>query len=180
VIWRIALLLFVAWALGFAFFLMSLGKPLDNRKTDAIVVLTGGSGRIERGLAVLRAGEAQRMLVSGVDPDVRPVELAVQFKIDRKLMACCIDLGWQAVDTRSNADETAKWVRRHGYKSVRLVTTDWHMPRARMELRSTLGSGVEVLGDGVRSGPNSPGWGVLFREYHKFLVRRIALWVGAG
>jgi uncharacterized SAM-binding protein YcdF (DUF218 family) len=180
VIWRICLLLLVAWALGFAVFLLSLGKPLDSRKTDAIVVLTGGSGRIDRGLAVLRAGDAKRMLVSGVDPDVRPVELAVQFKIDRKLMACCIDLGWQAVDTRSNADETAKWVQRHGFKSVRLVTTDWHMPRARMELRSMLGGDVEVVGDGVRSGPNSPGWAVLFREYHKFLVRRIALWIGAG
>ncbi|AQR74596.1 YdcF family protein [Sphingomonas sp. LM7] len=179
-IWRIALLLLVAWALGFAAFLLSLGTPLDNHKTDAIVVLTGGSGRIDRGLATLRAGDAKRMLVSGVDPDVRPVELAVQFKIDRKLMACCIDLGWQAVDTRSNADETAKWVQRHGFKSVRLVTTDWHMPRARMELASALGNGVEVVGDGVRSGANSPGWRVLFREYHKFLVRRIALWVGAG
>jgi uncharacterized SAM-binding protein YcdF (DUF218 family) len=180
VIWRIALLLLVAWALGFAFFLMSLGKPLDARKTDAIVVLTGGSGRIDRGLALLSKGDAKRMLVSGVDPDVRPVELAVQFKIDRRLMACCIDLGWQAVDTRSNADETAKWVQRHGYKSVRLVTTDWHMPRARMELANAIGGDVEVIGDGVRSGPNSPGWGVLFREYHKYLVRRIALWTHAG
>ena len=179
-IWRIALLLVVAWALGFAFFLMSLGKPLDARKTDAIVVLTGGSGRIDRGLAVLSKGDAKRMLVSGVDPDVRPVELAVQFKIDRRLMACCIDLGWQAVDTRSNADETAQWVQRHGYKSVRLVTTDWHMPRARMELANAIGGDVEVIGDGVRSGPNSPGWGVLFREYHKYLVRRIALWTHAG
>ena len=179
-IWRIALLLFVAWALGFAFFLMSLGKPLDARKTDAIVVLTGGSGRIDRGLAVLSKGDAKRMLVSGVDPDVRPVELAVQFRIDRRLMACCIDLGWQAVDTRSNADETAKWVQRHGYKSVRLVTTDWHMPRARMELANAVGGDVEVIGDGVRSGANSPGWGVLFREYHKYLVRRIALWTHAG
>lgn len=179
-IWRIALLLLVAWALGFAFFLMSLGKPLDNRKTDAIVVLTGGSGRIDRGLAVLGKGDAKRMLVSGVDPDVRPVELAVQFKIDRRLMACCIDLGWQAVDTRSNADETAQWVQRHGYKSVRLVTTDWHMPRARMELANAIGGDVEVIGDAVRSGPNSPGWGVLFREYHKYLVRRIALWTHTG
>jgi uncharacterized SAM-binding protein YcdF (DUF218 family) len=180
VIWRVCLLLLLAWALGFALFLFSLGKPLDGRKTDAIVVLTGGGGRIDRGLAVLRAGDAKRMLVSGVDPDVRPVELAVQFKIERALMACCIDLGWQAVDTRSNADETAKWVQRHGFKSVRLVTTDWHMPRARMELRSMLGGDVVVIGDAVRSGPNSPGWRVLFREYHKFLVRRIALWVGAG
>jgi uncharacterized SAM-binding protein YcdF (DUF218 family) len=104
----------------------------------------------------------------------------VQFKIDRKLMACCIDLGWQAVDTRSNADETAQWVQRHGFKSVRLVTTDWHMPRARMELASAIGGDVEVIGDGVRSGPNSPGWRILLREYHKFLVRRIALWTGAG
>lgn len=179
-IWRTALLLVLAWALGFAFFLFSLGKPLDARKTDAIVVLTGGGGRIDRGLAVLRAGDAKRMLVSGVDPDVRPVELAVQFKIDRKLMACCIDLGWQAVDTRSNADETAQWVQRHGFRSVRLVTTDWHMPRARMELASAIGGDVDVIGDGVRSGPNSPGWRILLREYHKFLVRRIALWTGAG
>jgi len=180
VIWRTCLLLLLAWALGFALFLLSLGKPLDNRRTDAIVVLTGGGGRIDRGLAVLRAGDAKRMLVSGVDPDVRPVELAVQFKIDRTLMACCIDLGWQAVDTRSNADETAKWVQRHGFRSVRLVTTDWHMPRAKMELASALGDGVEVVGDAVRSGPNSPGWRVLLREYHKYLVRRIALWTGAG
>lgn len=179
-IWRVCLLLLVAWALGFAFFLLSLGKPLDNHKTDAIVVLTGGGGRIDRGLAVLRAGDAKRMLVSGVDPDVRPVELAVQFKIDRRLMGCCIDLGWQAVDTRSNADETAQWVQGHGFKSVRLVTTDWHMPRARMELANALGGDVEVIGDAVRSAPNSPGWRVLFREYHKYLVRRIALWVGAG
>jgi uncharacterized SAM-binding protein YcdF (DUF218 family) len=180
VIWRGALLLLLCWVLGFAMFLLSLGKPADARKTDAIVVLTGGSGRIDRGLAALRAGDAKRMLVSGVDPDVRPVELAVQFKIERKLMACCIDLGWQAVDTRSNADETAKWVQRYGFRSVRLVTTDWHMPRARMELSHALGGEVDVIGDGVRSGPNSPGWGVLFREYHKYLVRRIALWTGAG
>lgn len=179
-IWRVCLLLLVAWALGFAFFLLSLGKPLGDRKTDAIVVLTGGGGRIDRGLTVLRAGDARRMLVSGVDPDVRPVELAVQFKIDRRLMACCIDLGWQAVDTRSNADETAQWVRQHGFKSVRLVTTDWHMPRARMELSSALGGDADVIGDAVRSGAGSPGWRVLFREYHKYLVRRIALWTGAG
>ena len=133
-IWRALLFLLIAWALGFAVFMLSLGAPLDGRKTDAIVVLTGASGRIDRGLAVLRAGDAKRMLVSGVDPDVRPGEFAAQYRIDRRLFASSIDLGWQAVDTRSNADETAKWVRRHGYKTVRLVTSDWHMPRARLEL----------------------------------------------
>jgi uncharacterized SAM-binding protein YcdF (DUF218 family) len=176
VIWRLAFLLVVAWALGFAAFMLSLGKPLDGRKTDAIVVLTGGSGRIDRGLAVLRAGDAKRMLVSGVDPDVRPGEFAAQYKIDRRLFASSIDLGWQAVDTRSNADETRKWVARHKYKSVRLVTSDWHMPRARLELSHQL-PGVEVIGDAVRS---QPGFAMLFREYHKYLVRRVALLIGAG
>ncbi|AJP73535.1 YdcF family protein [Sphingomonas hengshuiensis] len=176
-IWRIPLLVVLAWLLGFVAFMISLGKPLDDRKTDAIVVVTGGPGRIDRGLAILRKGDAQRMLVSGVDPDVTPVEFAVQYKIERPLFGCCIDLGWQAVDTRSNADETQQWVERHGFKSVRLVTTDWHMPRARMELAHALGSTVEIVGDGVRS---TAGFAVLFREYHKYLVRRIALLVGAG
>lgn len=176
-IWRLTLLLLVGWVLGFAIFMVSLGKPLDGRKTDAIVVVTGGPGRIDRGLALLRAGDAKRMLVSGVDPDVKPVEFAVQYKIDRTLFGCCIDLGWQAVDTRSNADETEQWVRRHGFKSVRLVTTDWHMPRARMELAHALGPDVEIVGDSVRG---SAGFEMLFREYHKYLVRRIALLLGAG
>lgn len=175
-IWRIAILVPVAWALGFAAFMLSLGKPLDGRKTDGIVVVTGASGRIDRGLAVLRAGDAERMLVSGVDPDVRPGEFAAQYRIDRKLFANSIDLGWQAVDTRSNADETRKWVARHQYKSVRLVTSDWHMPRARLELSHQL-PGVEVIGDGV---PSHVGFAMLFREYHKYLVRRLALLVGAG
>lgn len=176
-IWRGILLLLVAWAVGFGLFLLSLGEPLEDRKTDSIVVLTGGAGRIDRGLKVLRAGDARRMLVSGVDPDVKPIEFAVSYKIERKLFNCCIDLGWQAVDTRSNAEETATWVRRHGFKSVRLVTTDWHMPRARLELSNALGGDIDVVGDGVRS---KPGYSMLFQEYHKYLIRRIALLLGAG
>jgi uncharacterized SAM-binding protein YcdF (DUF218 family) len=174
VIWRLTILLLVAWALGFGVFLLTLGKPIEGRRTDAIVVLTGGPGRIARGLDVLRAGDAQRMLVSGVDPDVRPRELAAQFKNDRKLFDCCVDLGHEAVDTRSNAEETAEWVREHDYKSVRLVTSDWHMARARLELSHALPE-IDIVGDGVRS---KPGYGMLFREYHKFLVRRAALWLG--
>jgi uncharacterized SAM-binding protein YcdF (DUF218 family) len=174
--WRLALLVPIVWALGFAAFMLALGRPLNDRRTDAIVVLTGGPGRIDRGLKVLAAGGAKRMLVSGVDPDVRPVELAVEYRIDRRLFACCIDLGWQAVDTRSNADETAQWVERHGYKSVRLVTTDWHMPRAKLELTHALDGDVAVIGDGVVS---RAGWPVLLREYHKYLVRRIAMLAGA-
>ena len=91
--------------------------------------------------------------------------------------ASSVDLGWQAVDTRSNADETARWVRRHGYRTVRLVTSDWHMPRARLELSHALGKDAEVIGDPVRS---HPPFAMLFREYHKYLLRRAAVLVGAG
>lgn len=173
---RIIALILLLWALGFAAFMLSLGRPVSGQKTDAIVVLTGGQGRIERGLKMLRAGDAKRMLVSGVGRDVRPGEFIVEHKIEAALFESAIDLGWQAVDTRSNAIETADWVNEHAFKSVRLVTSDWHMPRARLELSSTL-PGVKIVGDGVRS---HPPFRMLLREYHKYLVRRTALLVGAG
>ncbi|PVX28460.1 YdcF family protein [Sphingomonas pokkalii] len=172
----LVLLLALGWGAGFGVFLLSLGKPLGAHSTDAVVVLTGGPGRIQRGLNALRRQDARRMLVSGVNPDVRPRELAAQFSADGGLFRCCVDLGHEAVDTRSNADETARWVREHDYRSVRLVTSDWHMPRARLELAHVL-SGVTIVGDGV---PSRPGWRMLLREYHKYLVRRGALLVGVN
>lgn len=176
-IYRIAALILVAWALGFVVFMMSLGQPLDPAtKTDGIVVLTGAPGRIDRGLEVLEQHSAQRMLVSGVGREVRPKELAAQYH-ETKLFSCCVDLGWEAVDTVSNAEETAKWVRGYHYKSVRLVTSDWHMPRARLELAHQLGSDVKVIGDPVRS---SPRFFTLLREYHKYLFRSVALMLGFG
>ncbi len=175
-IWRISALLALAWALGFALFMVSLGKPVDaGLKTDAIVVPTGGPGRIDRGIVLLQEKAAKRMLITGTDPTVRPIELAVQYKTPPRLFRCCIDLGHEAVDTRSNADETATWVRERGYKSVRLVTADWHMPRAKLELSYALGSDVEIVGDGVRTNPR---FTMLLREYHKYLVRRIVLLFG--
>lgn len=168
------LLVALSWAVGFGIFLLSLGKPLGAHPTDAVVVLTGGPGRIQRGLDALRRQDARRMLVSGVNPDVRPRELAAQFPADRALFRCCVDLGHEAVDTRSNADETVRWVREHEYRSVRLVTSDWHMPRARLELAHVLG-GVTIVGDGV---PSRLRWRMLLQEYHKYLVRRGALLVG--
>jgi uncharacterized SAM-binding protein YcdF (DUF218 family) len=177
VIGRIVMILVGAWLAGFALFWLTLGKPLDPaRKTDGIVVLTGAPGRIDRGLTLMHADAAKRMLVSGVDRDVRPHELAIQYH-EAKLFRCCVDLGWQAVDTRSNAEETAEWVRDHKYKTVRLVTSDWHMPRARLELAHLLGPGIELVGDPV---PSNPRFLTLFGEYHKYLVRSVALMLGAG
>lgn len=174
---RIAGVLAILWLGGFALFMATMPAPLDGRRTDAIVVLTGGPGRIDRGLDLLRAHAADRMLISGVAPEVRPIELAIEYRSAPRLFRCCIDLGHEAVDTRSNAEETAAWVRRHGYRSVRLVTSDWHLARARLELVHVLGTDVTVFGDGVQG---SPRWGRLIGEYNKLLLRRIALLFGIG
>ncbi len=169
--------LVVGWCLGFAAFMLLLPPPLDGTTTDAIVVPTGGPGRIDRGIALLRAHQAKRVLVTGVAPGVRPRDLARAYDVPVALFTCCIDLGTDAVDTRSNAEETTRWVRRHDYRTVRLVTSDWHLPRARMELSATLGPRVLVLGDGV---PGNARLATLVNEYNKLLLRRIALWLGVG
>jgi uncharacterized SAM-binding protein YcdF (DUF218 family) len=177
VIWRVVTIVALAWILGFALFMLSLDKPLADRTTDAIVVPTGGAGRIDRGIVLMQRKAAKRMLITGVDPDVRPHELALQYKAPRALFGCCIDLGHEAVDTRSNGEETAEWVHAHRYRSVRVVTSDWHMPRAKLELRNALGDEVEVVGDPV---PSHPRFTMLLREYNKYLVRRLALLIGIG
>jgi uncharacterized SAM-binding protein YcdF (DUF218 family) len=163
------------WALGFAVFMVSLPQPLEGTTTDGIVVPTGGAGRIDRGLELLRSKQAKRMLVTGVGSGVRPADLARTYPGSTRLFACCVDLGTDAVDTRSNGEETAQWVRAHNYRTVRLVTSDWHLARAGMELRASMGKGVLVLGDGV---PSSPRLGTLVNEYNKLILRRVAIWLG--
>lgn len=165
----------LVYLLGFAVFMFTLERPARPARTDAIVVLTGGAGRIPRGLKLMEDGMARRMLISGADSTVKPGELAAEYGVPRRLFACCIDLGYEAVDTRSNADETARWLSTHRYASVRLVTAEWHMHRARMELAAALTDPIEVVGDAV---PSDPPFGMLVREYNKYLVRRVALWIG--
>ncbi len=172
---RFFAVLLLAWMLGFAWFAIFLPQPLDGRKTDAIVVLTGGAGRIDRGLALLQGGAAKRMLISGVDRSVRPVELAAEYKAPETLFACCITLGREAIDTRSNAIETARWLDKRDFATVRLVTTDWHMRRAALELRQVLPGTVTLVYDAVSSRPTLR---VLAREYNKYVLRRLAALIG--
>jgi uncharacterized SAM-binding protein YcdF (DUF218 family) len=169
-------LIVVLWALGFAAFMLTLADPAADVRTDAIVVPTGAAGRIDRGLYLIDQARANRMLVSGVAPGLRKVDLVEAYGHPREI-ACCVDLGRQAVDTRSNAEETARWVRQHRYHSVRLVTSDWHMARARMELGAALDDDVRIVRDGVKS---EQRLGQLVNEYNKLLLRRGALWIGVG
>ncbi len=172
---RILALILIAWLLGFVWFIVTLPSKTGAIKTDAIVVPTGGKGRIERGITALEAGYAKRMFVSGVDPSVREVELAAVQKAPPKLFACCIDLGKQAIDTASNATETAAWLKRHKYQSVRLVTNDWHMARARFELERVVGPDMPIISDAVET---EPGMTILLIEYNKLIARRIAAPLG--
>jgi uncharacterized SAM-binding protein YcdF (DUF218 family) len=175
VITRVLSAFLLLYLLGYALFAGLLPRPADDRPTDAIVVLTGGANRMERGLDLLRRHKAQRMLVSGVDRAVRPADLSSHYPGSAPLFACCVDLGREAVDTRSNAQEVAQWLKVRHLKSIRLVTTDWHMPRARFELSRQLGGSVPILGDAVESNPSIEQ---LFMEYNKYLLRRAAVLVG--
>lgn len=168
---RVLALLALVWALGFAWFALFLPQPHGDARTDAIVVLTGSAGRIDRGLALLRRKQGQRLLVSGVDRDVRPHEFAKAYHVPADLMACCVTLGREAIDTRSNAIETANWLDRYHFRSMRIITADWHMRRARYELSRQIERPITIIPDAVRSNPSLT---MLLREYHKYLLRRAA------
>lgn len=164
---RFALVPLLLYVLGLVWFMNSLPGPAGAERTDGIVVLTGGAGRLARGFELVERGLADRLLISGVASVVRPRELAAEYDVDMKLIRCCVDLGRDATDTRTNGEEVADWVRRHQMESIRLVTNDWHMPRARKEIRWRLGGGTRVIADGVRSPRTFPQ---IFLEYNKYLV----------
>jgi uncharacterized SAM-binding protein YcdF (DUF218 family) len=168
--------LILLWVIGFAWFAIDLPRPaVVDTHTGSVVVLTGGAGRIDRALDLVAAKTAGRLLISGVDRDVKPAELAAEYGRPDALFDCCIDLGFQAVDTRSNALEIARWAARRGDKSVRLVTSDWHMRRARLELERAMPPGVRIVSDAVQT---QPALGTLFKEYNKYLMRRLAALAG--
>ena len=85
--------------------------------------------------SLLADGKGKRLLIAGADPSVRKVDLVRRLGGKQKLFDCCVDLGSESVDTRSNAEEAKRWLERRRYKSVRLVTSDWHMRRARYEFQ---------------------------------------------
>ena len=173
---RFGSLLLILYALGFLLFGVTLGAPAaaDAAKTDAIVVITGGSGRIEHAVEMLGQGKGKRLLIAGADPSVTKDDLVRRLKGRRKLMLCCVDLGSESVDTRSNAEEARRWLERRKYRSARLITSDWHMRRAAYEFGRQLDGKVVIVPDAVKSEPN---FMTLFGEYNKYILRRLAVWL---
>jgi uncharacterized SAM-binding protein YcdF (DUF218 family) len=174
-IFRGVLLILLAYGIGYAAFAAMLPSPAGDERTDAIVVLTGGSGRLERGFDLVQRGISRRMLISGVERTVRPNELAEAYDVDPRLLQCCVVLGRESFDTRSNADEVSRWVQRRRIRSIRLVTNELHMPRARYELRKRVGNRLTIVQDAV---PSEPDFKEIYVEYNKYLLGRAADLIG--
>lgn len=133
-------LVVITWTAGFFVFLDSIPQAPETpqKRTDAIVVLTGGSLRLEEGLALLEKGLSDKLFVSGVH---HGVDVQGLLKLSRQApskLDCCITLGYEADNTQGNALETAIWMRDQGFTSLRLITAAYHMPRSFVELRHVL------------------------------------------
>ncbi|MGY6710042.1 MAG: YdcF family protein [Rhizobiaceae bacterium] len=138
----IVLLALAVFAGGFLLFTTHVGNldtPADPQPADAIIVLTGGSARVDTGVELLMAGKGRRLLISGVNPRARIEDLQRVTGADRQLFECCIDIDHAALDTIGNAEESARWVVEHAFASVILVTNNYHMPRSLMEMRRYVG-----------------------------------------
>jgi uncharacterized SAM-binding protein YcdF (DUF218 family) len=130
----------VLWIVGLIRFGVDIPPPATDamERTDAVVVLTGGADRVEAGLKLVADGRAKKLLISGV---YRGVDVAALLRLSRTApedVACCVVLGYAADSTTGNAHETAAWVTREGYTSLRLVTASYHMPRSLLEFRRAM------------------------------------------
>lgn len=176
---KLPVYLVAAWILGFGFYIVSLpssADPAEAAQSDAVIVLTGGAGRLDAGVRLMEARSAGRMLISGVNPVVTPGELTALTGADDHLFDCCVDLDHASPDTAGNATESAKWARAHGFSSIILVTADYHMPRSLILFREALPEATitafAVDGD----------WplGLLAKEYNKYLVTLVRQAIGAS
>jgi len=143
----IILILLAAWGAGLLAFANRVANstpPPDPPQADAIVALTGASIiRLEAAEALLEEGLGQRLLISGVNRETTRKQVRATLITDNRAAAdrvfdCCVDLGFQAENTLGNARETAPWVARHHYHTLIVVTADYHMPRALLELKAAM------------------------------------------
>lgn len=138
----ILLVTLMIWAAGLMAFVARVQRStpaIEPTPADGIVALTGSSdARIEAATTLLEEGLGQRLLVSGVNPRVRRTQVRALTGAQQAIYDCCIDLGFSAENTLGNARETADWARTKSYRRLILVTADFHMPRAMLELHSSM------------------------------------------
>jgi uncharacterized SAM-binding protein YcdF (DUF218 family) len=133
-------LLVAVAVLGFILFATAATRdvPPNPQRADGIVVLTGGAQRIEEGARLLEDGSSRRMLISGVNRALSREDVHKLTGLGHDLFACCVDVGYLALDTTGNAEEAKAWSRHHGFTSLIVVTASYHMPRSLIELSRVL------------------------------------------
>ena len=175
------LILVLIWAAGLFAFAARIARSTpasDPAPADGIVVLTGPSvARITAGMKLLEDGKGGRLLVSGVNRKASRADIRSISKAPGQLFDCCVDLGFSAADTIGNARETASWARAYGFRRLIVVTSDYHMPRAILELKGALPEGqfapYPVATDELDARRWwQAGWGArrMVVEYSKYLV----------
>ncbi|MBL4854627.1 MAG: YdcF family protein [Robiginitomaculum sp.] len=161
---------------GFAVFLVkvSTAKPPANiPPVDGIVVLTGADGsRLIVGAALLQNGHGERLLISGVNKTITPAQIQALLGMGDAKFTCCVDLDYQAENTFDNGYETSVWARALGYEKILLVTSAYHMPRAKLEIDAAM-DGISIIAYPVHIKSDWSWWRktrLLVREYGKLLV----------
>lgn len=175
----VAGVLAVCYLLGFFWFATLLPTEVADpeQRTDAIVVLTGGSDRLGVALDLLSAEKAEKLFVSGVYRGVDVRQLLDLSQHSPEDLSCCVVLGYEADNTRGNARESAAWMKEQGYHSLRLVTATYHMPRSLLELRRAM-PGLEIVPHPVftETFKRNDWWlwpgssSLLITEYTKYLI----------
>jgi uncharacterized SAM-binding protein YcdF (DUF218 family) len=162
--------------LWFAFHVAHEESPLD-RVADGIVALTGGASRISDAVELLASGRGRRLLITGVGATTNTAELMRLAPDHQRWFGCCIDLDYAAANTVGNAVETRRWARERGFRSLVVVTSGYHMPRAMLEIGHRLPDVTlipfPVVTGQIRAEPwwLHPGTAKLLAfEYLKFLV----------
>jgi uncharacterized SAM-binding protein YcdF (DUF218 family) len=173
-----AVALLLAYGIGFSLFLSHLPAPYEGpAQADAIVALTGQGSRLGPAVSLLEKGNGQRLLITGVNRLTSKRDLKSVLH-GGNAFDCCVDLGFAALDTRGNAQETARWVRAHGYGSLIVVTADYHMPRSLIEFAAQM-PGVKLVPYPVAAdAPKQLSWDAVKRlngEYVKYVASLLRL-----
>ena len=180
-----AVLAALVFAGGFYWFVdqMPVVEASPTRNADGIVVLTGGALRISDALELLSSGHGRRLLISGVNRTTPSYEIARLVPEHQRWFSCCVDLGRDATNTIGNALETRRWVEERGFKSLIVVTANYHMPRAMAEVGHELPDVAlvpyAVVSDRVKVDDwwdNPSTARLLFLEYLKYIVARVRFW----
>ncbi len=177
----LAVVLFTADSIRFVH-LIEVNENASPRNADGIVVLTGGPFRIGDALDLLAAGRGQRLLISGVNPLTRSREIASLVPEHQRWFNCCVDLEHSSTNTIGNALETRRWVKGRNFKSLIVVTANFHMPRAMVELAHQLPDVAlvpyAVVSDKVKVETwweNPETARLLFLEYLKYILARVRM-----